>query len=182
VGQDLIFSETAGRNTLTTGTTRIGTLAALRVVGTFFDENISATMVQSKFDDTGYAVPYIPTWVVRSDSALHRDLPFRFQETNVRGAIGTGVTYIGRRPLPYNEMSDTIFTVDASATLGWRNYDLSLEMTNLFDRRYRLGEYNYASNFQDPNQLPTLVPVRHFTAGPPRMVFLSFAMTFGGQS
>lgn len=182
VGQDLIFSESAGRNTLTTGTTRIGALAALRLIGTFFDENISATLVQSKFDDTDYAVPYIPNWVVRSDSAVHRELPFTIDGSHVTAAIGSGITYIGRRPLPYNEMGDSIFTVDASTTLSWQRYELGLEVTNLFDLRYRLGEYNYASNFQGPNQLPTLVPVRHFTAGPPRMVFISFAITFGGQS
>lgn len=182
VGQDLIFSETAGRNTLTTGTTRNGMLAALRLTGTFFDENVSVTLVQSKFDDTGYAVPYIPNWVVRSDSALHHELPVRIDATNLTGALGAGVTYIGRRPLPYNEMGDPIFTVDASATVGWRRFELSLEATNLLDRRYRLGEYNYASNFQGPDHLPTLVPVRHFTAGAPRMVFLSLAITFGGQS
>jgi hypothetical protein len=52
---------------------------------------------------------------------------------------------------------------------------------NLFDTRYRLGEYNYASDFHS-QPLPTLVPVRHFTAGPPRIVFFSIALNYGGSS
>lgn len=182
VAQDLIFSESAGRNTLANGTTRNGVLAALRLTGAFFDQSLNATLVQSRFDDTGLAVPYVPNWVVRSDSALHRELPFKVAGSVVTGAAGAGVTYVGRRPLPYSQMSDPLFTIDASASLDWRRFQLGFEATNLFDRRYRLGEYNYASNFQGQDQLPTLVPVRHFSAGPPRMLFLTLAVTFGEPS
>jgi len=52
-------------------------------------------------------------------------------------------------------------------------------VSNLLDRRYRLGEYNYASDFRTESQ-PTLVPVRHFTAGPPRAVYLTLGVNFGG--
>jgi TonB family protein len=179
VGQDLIFSETAGRNTLSDGTTRNGILAALRFTGAFFDQSLNATLVQSRFDDTGLVVPYVPNWVVRSDSALHRELPFRIMGSPMRAAAGVGLTYVGRRPLPYNQLSDRIFTLDASASLDWKRFELGFEVTNLLDRRYRLGEYNYASNFLGTEQPPTLVPVRHFSAGPPRMLFVTFAVSFG---
>jgi iron complex outermembrane recepter protein len=181
VGQDLIFSETAGRNTLANGTTRNGVLGAVRFTGSFFDQSLNATLVRSRFDDTGLAVPYVPNWVVRSDSVVHRELPFRLAGTALRGAIGAGVTYVGRRPLPYNQLSDAILAMDASATMNWRRFELGFEATNLLDRRYRLGEYNYASDFHSAGQ-PTLVPVRHFSAGPPRMFFVSFAVTFGEQT
>jgi iron complex outermembrane recepter protein len=178
VGQDLIFSETAGRNTLANGTTRNGMLAAVRFNGAFFDQSLNATLVQSRFDDTGLVVPYVPNWVVRSDTALHRELPFKFGGAATKGAVAGGVTYVGKRPLPYNQLSDPIFTVDASATLDWQRFELGFEVTNLFGNRYRLGEYNYASDFHSADQ-PTLVPVRHFSAGPPRMFFVTFAITFG---
>ncbi|MGC4068632.1 MAG: TonB-dependent receptor [Polyangiaceae bacterium] len=106
VGQDLVFSETAGRNTLSDGTTRNGILAALRFTGAFFDQSLNATLVQSRFDDTGLVVPYVPNWVVRSDSAVHHELPFRLMGSAVRAAAGAGLTYVGRRPLPYNQLSD----------------------------------------------------------------------------
>jgi len=181
VAQDLIFNETAGRNTLANGTTRNGMLAALRWTGSFFDQSLNATLVQSRFDDTGLSVPYVPNWVVRSDSALHRDLPWKLGQHRVTAAAGAGVTYVGRRPLPYDQLSDPVFTVDASATFNWRRFELGFEVTNLFDNRYRLGEYNYASDFHSAEQ-PTLVPMRHFSAGPPRMFFMTFAISFGEQS
>jgi TonB family protein len=182
VSQDLIFSESAGRNTLANGTTRNGVLAALRLTGSFFDQSLNATLVRSRFDDTGLTVPYVPNWVLRSDSALHHELPFRILNSKLTAAVGAGVTFVGRRPLPYNQMSDTLFTVDASGSVSYRRFELGFEVTNLFDRRYRLGEYNYASNFQGEGQLPTLVPVRHFSAGPPRLLFLTLAVNFGAST
>jgi hypothetical protein len=46
------------------------------------------------------------------------------------------------------------------------------------DTQYRLGEYNYASDFQS-EPFPTLVPVRHFSAGTPRTVLVSIALNYG---
>ena len=53
----------------------------------------------------------------------------------VRGALGSGVTYVGRRALPYGQESGWIFTVDASATLAWTDsgaatYTVNLGTTN----------------------------------------------------
>jgi hypothetical protein len=51
--------------------------------------------------------------------------------------------------------------------------------TNLLDTKYRLGEFNFASDFHSQPQ-PTLVPQRLFSAGAPRGVFATFAVHFGG--
>jgi hypothetical protein len=51
----------------------------------------------------------------------------------------------------------------------------------LFDTRYRLSEFNFASDFRSTPPYPTLVPVRHFTAGAPRTVLLTVAFTLGGS-
>lgn len=181
VERDLIFNESAGRNTLANGTTRNGILAAVRWNGSFFDQSLNATLVESRFDDTGYVVPYVPNWVLRSDTAVHRELPFKLGSAPIRAAAGAGLTYVGRRPLPYNQLSDPVFNLDASVSLEWSRFELGLEITNLLDRRYRLGEYNYTSDFHSAEQ-PTLVPVRHFAAGPPRMLFVTLAVHFGEPS
>lgn len=181
VERDLIFNESAGRNTLANGTTRNGILAAVRWTGSFFDQSLNATLVESRFDDTGYVVPYVPNWVVRSDTALHHELPFEIAGSPIHAAAGVGVTFVGKRPLPYDQLSDPVLNLDASASLEWKRFELGFEITNLLDRRYRLGEYNYTSDFHSADQ-PTLVPVRHFAAGPPRMLFVTLAVRFGGQS
>jgi hypothetical protein len=97
----------------------------------------------------------------------------------VQASLGGGITYVGPRPLPYGQASGNIFTIDASLALTWTNYQLRLLATNLLDTQYRLGEYDYASDFHSQPQ-PTLVPQRTFTAGGPRGLFATFAITFGG--
>ncbi|MCU0655148.1 MAG: TonB-dependent receptor plug domain-containing protein [Polyangiaceae bacterium] len=179
VERDLIFSETAGRNVLAQGTTRTGWVGALRLTGDFFDQAANLTLVKSTFDDTKLLIPYVPDVVLRSDSALHGELPVRLGQRRLQGALASGVTYVGRRALPFGQRSESIFTVDASATLQHQGYELGLIATNLFDRRYRLSEFNYVSDFGSASQ-PTLVPARHFSAGAPRALFLTFAVHLGG--
>ncbi|MET0594570.1 MAG: TonB-dependent receptor, partial [Polyangiaceae bacterium] len=181
VDRDLIFSETAGRNVLGAGTTRTGWVGATRLTGAWFDEAFNVTFVKSLYDDTKMLVPYAPDVVVRSDSAIFTDLPWTVSGTKPRGALSAGLTYVGRRPLPLGQRSQTIFTLDLSATIGWKNVEVGLMATNLLDRQYRLGEYNFVSDFRSDPQ-PTLVPMRHFTAGAPRGIFATFAVTFGGAT
>ena len=66
-------------------------------------------------------------------------------------------------------MSDVIFLSDASVGLGWSHLERRASSAqNLFDSKYKLGEYNYASDFQKLLPAPTLAPERSFTAGAPR--------------
>lgn len=179
VDKDLIFDQTAGRNVIGAGTTRTGWLGALRWTGSFFDESANLTLVRATYNDTGEAVAYVPGVVLRSDSALYRDLPWALRGAPIRAALSAGISYVGSRPLPYGQSSGDILTLDASASLSWSHYQLRLLATNLLDSQYRLGEYNYASDFHSQAQ-PTLVPDRTFTAGPPRGVFLTVGVNFGG--
>jgi hypothetical protein len=83
--------------------------------------------------------------------------------------------------LPQGERGDPLFTTDLNASVGWSMFELSLVCTNLFDAQYRLGEYNYVSDFHSSPPFPTLVPVRHFSAGPPRALYVSLAIHLGGE-
>jgi hypothetical protein len=154
----------------------------VRLTGSFLDLAANFTYVKASFDDTGLLIPYIPDRVFRFDGALFGDVPFlkvRPAGKPFRGSLSTGITYVSPRPLPQGERGNTIFTVDLNATVGWSILELGFICTNLFDARYRLGEYNYASDFHS-QQFPTLVPVRHFSAGAPRELFFTVAINFGG--
>jgi len=179
VDRDLIFSESEGRAILGGGTTRIGWIGAARVSGPFFDGSANIALVKSAFDDTGLLVPYVPDVVVRSDTALFHDVPYEIKGSLPRATVGAGLTYVGRRALPFGQRSDTIFTVDTAATISWKGYEVGLSVTNLFDRHYRLAEFNYVSDFHSA-PAPTLVAARHFVAGTPRMFLVTFGATFGG--
>lgn len=180
VDRDLIFSATEGRAVLGGGTTRTGWLGALRLTSGLLDENATITLVRSAFDGTGLLVPYVPDLVIRSDTSLNGELPLSLLGRTPQGSLGLGVSYVGRRALPYGQRSDTIFVVDASAALRFFDVELALELTNLLGTQYRLAEYDYVSAFS-ANQAPTLVPARHFVAGAPRAVLFSLALNLGGH-
>ena len=133
--------------------------------------------------NTHLAVAYVPGTVLRSDTALFHDAPFAWAGEKPRGTLGLGLSYVGPRPLPYGQRSQSLFTLDASATLAWSHYEIGLTAANLLDARYRLGEYNYPSDWPDghPGSQPTLVPMRHFTAGAPRAFYATFGINFGGS-
>ena len=90
------------------------------------------------------------------------------------------MSYVGPRPLPYGQLSDIIFVSDASLRFYWSIFELGVIGTNIFGSQYKLGEFNYVSDFHTAPE-PTLVPERVFTAGPPRMVFVTLAATLGGS-
>lgn len=186
VDQDLLFDPTEGRNTLSNGSTRTGWAGSVRATGNFFDLAANATLVKAVFSDTGQCapycgllVPYVPDLVLRGDLTLFHEVPWKPLFKPIRATLGYGVSYVGHRPLPYGDISDVIFLSDASLGLGWSIFNLRLSSQNLFNARYKLGQYNYASDFQ-PGTVPTLVPERAFTAGAPRTVFLSISATLGG--
>lgn len=178
-GQDLLFDPSEGRSTLASGSTRDGWSGSVRALGSFFDLAANATFVKATFDDTHLLVPYVPDIVTRADLALFRDLPWRLDHKPILAKIGYGVSYVGQRPLPYSQLSDVIFISDAQAYLAWSIWHVSLAATNLFDAQYKLGEYNYASDFHSQAE-PTLAPERSFTAGAPRIVMLTIGATLGG--
>jgi hypothetical protein len=179
VDRDLIFSQTAGRNVLAGATTRLGSASSARLTGRFFDLSGNLTWVRATFDDTHELIPYVPDLVARLDGAVFGELPWwRPGGRPVRVSGSTGVTFVAPRPLPYGTRSDPIFTIDASVTLGWSFVELGLAAQNLLDTQYRLGEYNFASDFHS-QAFPTLVPVRHFSAGAPRTLLLTLALNLG---
>ncbi|HEY3494426.1 MAG TPA: TonB-dependent receptor [Polyangiaceae bacterium] len=180
VDRDLVFSETEGRSVLGGGTTRTGWTGAVRLTNEWLDENANVTLVRSAFDDDGLLVPYVPDIVVRSDTALGTDLPLVVAGRAPHGSLGLGVSYVGRRALPYGQRSDTIFTIDASAALALAGFEIGVEVLNLFDARYRVTEYDYVSDFS-PGGPATLVPAHHFAAGAPRSFFVSLSQNFGGS-
>jgi iron complex outermembrane receptor protein len=194
VDQDLIFDPTAGRSTLSSGSNRTGWSGSARLLGNFLDVAANATLVRAVFDADGpcapycgLLVPYVPDLVLRGDAAYFHDLPWKLESKPIRATVGYGVSYVGRRPLPYGEVGDITFLSDASVGLGWSVWNVRLTGQNLFGSEYKLGEYNYASSFCVPGSgcpgraaEPTLAPERSFTAGAPRTIMLSLSATLGG--
>jgi hypothetical protein len=183
VDRDLIFSPTSGTIQLDGPTTRIGSASTLRLTGPFYDVGANLTWVRATYQNTALLVPYVPDLVLRGDGAIFGTLPWhwaRWRDHAAFAAFSLGATYVGPRPLPFGERSQTIFTVDAGVTLRWWFLETGIAVQNLFDTKYRLGEYNYASDFHTQTQ-PTLVPARTFAAGAPLTFLWSLALHYGDR-
>jgi len=183
VDRDLIFDENLGRKVQSAGTTRSGWAGSVRTTGKFLDESATVTLVKAEFNDTHLSVENVPAVILRSDTALFAELPWRWLGERARGALGLGVAYVGPRPLPLGERSAPVFTLDSSASLSFSHYELGLSGMNLLGTRYRSSEFNFASDFHSPGSGGTssLVPARSFTAAAPRTLLGSFAIHFGGE-
>lgn len=181
VDKDLFFNQVEGRNTLADGTARTGWAANARATGTFFDVAANVTFVRATFDDTQLAIPYVPTLVTRADGVLFGPLPVKIAGKRLEGSLGSGVSFVGPRPLPFSEKSEPMFLVDLGASVKWQALSFGVIATNLLDRRYRIGEFNYASDFRS-QPYPTRVAARHFSAGEPRAIYGTLTVTLGGES
>jgi hypothetical protein len=175
VDRDLFFNQTEGRNTLADGTSRSGWSGMARWISEHLDIAANLTLVRAIFEDTKLLIPYAPSVVGRLDAVLAGEL-FRLAGKPLRGTLGGGASYVGARPLPFNERSQDIFLVDAAATLRWGWAQFGLTSTNLLGSRYRLGEFNYTSSFRTSGFLPTQVAARHFNAGEPRAIYGTFTL------
>lgn len=183
VDKDQIFSAQDGRTRIGGSTSRLGALVAGRVRTGWFDVSGNLTWVQSKFDDTGLLVPYVPDFVARVDASAFHAIPLiKPMGSDVIGRLGLGYTYVGRRALPYGQRSDVISVLDLSGELQWKWVSVGLAVTNLINTQYRQVELNYASDFHTSGSLPSLVPARHFAAGAPRAFMLTVGIHLGGES
>jgi hypothetical protein len=177
--EDLAFDPGTARIERVPGTRRTGVSAELTSLPTaWLTSSVSFTYTRSEFRESGQGytegdlLPFVPSWVVRSDSALTPTLGAVWGKT-VNGRFGWGLTYLGQRPLPYDEMGHDVFLVDAVAGLRLERFELSLEGFNLLDADWYDGEFAYPSSFG--NGGASLIPLRHVTVGAPRSLLLSFS-------
>ena len=183
VGNDLLFDPTLGRAVSIGPTRRLGAIAYVRSQPfEWLDVNASltytrATVESDALDRTipaGSLLPYIPAWVGRIDAAAEHSVAHLFsRDLRIRGAIG--LSYYGVRPLPLDERSDPVFLLDASAGARLGFLEIGLSARNILDARWRDAQLNYASN-ETPGAIPSLFPVRHFTAGAPFQLFATVAL------
>ena len=164
VDHDLIFSQTAGRNTLARpdDAARLGLDAAAHrlVLRPRRQPHLRAAPPSTT---RTCSCPTCPTWcfaATRRSSGRCRGAGRAGGTSRCSPSLAVGVTYVGPRPLPYGERSDTIFTVDASATLRWWMFETGFSAQNLLDRQVS------ARRIQLRLRLP-LAAVPHAGAGAP---------------
>ena len=81
----------------------------------------------------------------------------------------TRLWVVGPRPLPYGATSSTVALVDVGASYRQGHIQIDVQLDNLFNSRWKEGEYNFASWF-DRDTPRSAIPALHHLAGPPRTV------------
>jgi hypothetical protein len=173
VDNDFFFDHTVGTTVYTGETLRTGVSAALQarpLPG--LTAAVSATVAHAYVTATDTLLPYFAPLVARADVGWERPLEWSWLGAGATFSVGTGLTLLGPRPLPFDERSRTVFLADAQVALRRGELGVRLEVKNLLDTRWRDGEFVYSSRF-DPDSAASLVPARHFTAGPPRQASLT---------
>ena len=182
VDRDLIFDPLLGRLTTSTGTTREGAVASVRVTGRWFDELASATYAHAYYDVDSTLVPYVPSVIARSDTAVFGPLgKWRLLDRGLTGTAGFAINFVGPRALPFSQTADSTLELDASASVRWGYLRFGLLAQNLTNARYPMSEFYYASNFNSRPEA-TLVPTEHFTAAPPFSLLGTLSIIFDQES
>ncbi|RKH55329.1 TonB family protein [Corallococcus llansteffanensis] len=178
VSQDLVFSETTGRNQPIGPSQRLGAFGSVRWQ---WEErlDVQASLAWARATQPlpgasswrlwdGTVLPYIPQVLGRVDAAWRGTATVLRQD--VGWSVALGHSAIGPRPLPLDRYSAPIFLFDVAARARWRAVELGLSVENLLDARWRESEFNYVSNFRGPDAPASLLATRHFSAGAPRTV------------
>ncbi|RKH37219.1 TonB family protein [Corallococcus sicarius] len=178
VSQDLVFSETTGRNQPIGPSQRLGAFGSVRLL---WHErlDVQASLAWARATQPlpgasswrvwdGTVLPYIPQVLGRVDAAWRGTTTVLQQD--VGWSLALGHSAIGPRPLPLDRYSDPIFLFDVGARARWRAVELGVSVENLLDARWRESEFNYVSNFRGPDAPASLLATRHFSAGAPRTV------------
>jgi TonB family protein len=181
LSDDLVFDPATARNERVPSTERTGVAVdlAVRPVRAF---TLASSLTYARADFTasspqyaaGDLVPYAPQLVGRTDLSFDPKLA-RLLGRDLVGHLGTGLTFLHRRPLPYGETGRDIFLVDAGVGVRLGEVELDFDVYNLFGDRWFDGEFVYASSFSQ-SAAPSLVPQRHVTMGAPRTALFSLAL------
>ncbi|HTR52797.1 MAG TPA: TonB-dependent receptor plug domain-containing protein [Kofleriaceae bacterium] len=184
VDRDLIFDPLQGRLSASTGTTRRGFVLAAHAASPWLNELASFTYAYATYDADHTLVPYVPSTVARSDTSVVHALPdmFEIDDRPLIGSAGLGLNFVGPRALPLGQVSQSTFTMDASASVRWRYLRLGAQVWNVLNARYPLTEYFYASDFHNGPPYATLAPTLNFTAAPPRTVMFTLAFLFDQEA
>jgi TonB family protein len=190
LSEDLAFDPQEGSLARIGPTTRRGLAGQVTArPGRYFLASLSATGVRATLDAppppttanptpayrAGALLPYVPPLVMRADLAVTPELRFG-DWAPLHARAGLGFTHLSSRPLPYGQSGDPTTLVDVSAGIRWRFVEAGLEASNLFDTRYAAGEFSFVSNWGRPD-IPSLVPARHISAGPPRTILLTVTVS-----
>ncbi len=185
LSQDRVFDPLTRENAPAPASRRIGVASAIAAQASVFLTSLSATYTHASFIDSdarfreGAPVPYAPRFVVRADTSAGLEVGSIMSKA-VRARAGLGLEGAAFRYLPDGTDAKNAFFVDALASVGWREFDLGVNGTNLLNVSYFDAQYLYVSNFTQSPALPT-APAQHVLVAMPTSVFVTLEVHLQGR-
>lgn len=178
---DLVFDPLLARNEAAPASARTGLVAELVarpvpwLVSSTSLTHVSAVFTESGAGyDEGSLLPYVPRWLVRSDLGAEPRLGSLWNRPLVL-RLGSALSYLGQRPLPFGELGRDILTFDARAGLRLQEVELRLDATNLAGASYYDGQFVQTASFSR-GQAASLVPQTLVTLGQPRAFYATVSL------
>jgi outer membrane receptor protein involved in Fe transport len=161
IQRESIFDHVAGTNLERNGTRRLGVelQAALEPLPWLL-LRADAAFVSARFVESDNPVPAAP----------RRTMSLLAVAAHPSGVFGSARGYhVGPRPIAHGATAGAFTVVQLSAGFRARRWEVELEVDNLLGRRWREGEYHFASSWE-PIGSGGPTPVLHYVAGPPLTV------------
>jgi outer membrane receptor protein involved in Fe transport len=158
IERESTFDHVCGTNLELSGSRRLGAELGLELQPwSWLQLRGDVTAVHARFVSSGRAIPGAP-WLLSSFglTAVH--------PIGLSGSL-TGF-YMAPRPLAHGAVGSHQLIVNAALAYRWRCLEARVELENLTNTQWREGEYHFASWF-DRSGTRSLIPVTHYTAGPP---------------
>jgi iron complex outermembrane receptor protein len=178
LSDDLVFDESTSRNERVAATHRMGAAADVALTPVpWVNTTGSITYTRASFTESdpehavGDLVPFVPQLVARVDAAASPVITTLW-ERDLKLHVGTGLSFLAARPLPYSDFGHDIFLADLSLGLRLKEVEVRADMYNVFGTEWFDGEFVYPSSFTRGGA-PELVPLRHVTVGAPRQFWVT---------
>lgn len=158
IDNELVFDHMTGVNLARNATRRLGVEIDVEIEAADWLSvrgDVSAT--DARFVGSGDPVPYAPRLIGTAEARVRLSAGLQ---------AGAQLVAIAPRPLAHGATGESVAVMNllGSYRLGWA--DVGVQIDNLWNARWREGEYHYASRF-DPGQPASQIPRIHYAAGRP---------------
>jgi iron complex outermembrane receptor protein len=168
ISNEMVFDHAAARFLSEGATRRHGAEASAEITPR---DDLKAELELSWADGrsvaTGEPLPYAPRWLC--SLGLYA---LGWERGEVETTAGLRLWALGPRPLPEGFYSQAALVADLELASRWEDWELGIELDNLFGTRWRDGEFVYPSCFDADGSCSEL-PALHLTAGEPFALHLS---------
>jgi iron complex outermembrane recepter protein len=170
VGNEIVFDHLEARFLASGSTRRVGgELVVAAHPLPWLRLELDVTYARGRYTATDEPIPYAPGWLVAGGIfAGHAGSVARGSREGTRWSLSAGLRAwaLGPRPLPEGLTSHAAFVTDLVAEASVGRFLVELQVDNLFDQRWRDGEFVFPSCFEPAGGCSAL-PSRHVTAGTP---------------